>query len=82
MQRVTLVVPFAPPKLPSKKTAPSTPARQQQHRQGFARATIAAQWQPWRSYATLHLWQSLKQGDGLISNTIQTQMIDSKVSSR
>ena len=65
MQRVTLVAPFAPPKLPSKKTAPSTPARRS-----------------WRSYATLHLWQSLKQGDGLISNTIQTQMIDSKVSSR
>ena len=62
MQRVTLVAPFAPPKLPSKKTAPFTPAL--------------------RSYATLHLWQSLKQGDGLISNTIQTQMIGSKVSSR
>lgn len=28
---------------------------------------IAAPWQPWRSYATLHLWKSLERGKGLFA---------------
>jgi 3-methyladenine DNA glycosylase/8-oxoguanine DNA glycosylase len=43
---------------------------------------IAAQWQPWRSYATLHLWEALKQGDGFRSEIVQTTPVDSKVASR
>lgn len=39
---------------------------------------IAAQWQPWRSYATLHLWKSLEQGDCFISETIQNKIVYSK----
>ncbi len=43
---------------------------------------IAAQWQPWRSYATFHLWQSLKQGNGLIPETVQNKMTALKVATR
>jgi hypothetical protein len=43
---------------------------------------IAAQWQPWRSYATFRLWQSLKQGNGLILETVQNKIIELKVASR
>jgi 3-methyladenine DNA glycosylase/8-oxoguanine DNA glycosylase len=28
---------------------------------------IAASWQPWRSYATLHLWKSLERGKGVFA---------------
>lgn len=35
---------------------------------------IAAPWQPWRSYATHHLWKSLERGKGLFAvNTTQFQ---------
>jgi Metal binding domain of Ada len=43
---------------------------------------IAAQWQPWRSYATFHLWQALKQGNGLIPETVQNKMTALKVATR
>jgi AraC family transcriptional regulator of adaptative response / DNA-3-methyladenine glycosylase II len=36
---------------------------------------IAAQWQPWRSYATLHLWKSLEGGQGFMTKAIQTKPI-------
>lgn len=31
---------------------------------------IAAPWQPWRSYATLHLWKSLERGEGFGSEAV------------
>jgi AraC family transcriptional regulator of adaptative response / DNA-3-methyladenine glycosylase II len=31
---------------------------------------IAAPWQPWRSYATLHLWKSLERGEKFISELV------------
>jgi AraC family transcriptional regulator, regulatory protein of adaptative response / DNA-3-methyladenine glycosylase II len=32
---------------------------------------IAAQWQPWRSYATLHLWKALERGKSWISDPVE-----------
>jgi AraC family transcriptional regulator, regulatory protein of adaptative response / DNA-3-methyladenine glycosylase II len=40
---------------------------------------IAAPWQPWRSYATLHLWKSLERGEGFISEPAQTKRVCSMV---
>lgn len=34
---------------------------------------IAAQWQPWRSYAMLHLWKSLERKEKFISKPVYTQ---------
>ncbi len=31
---------------------------------------IAAQWQPWRSYAMLHLWKTLERGESWISDPV------------
>jgi AraC family transcriptional regulator, regulatory protein of adaptative response / DNA-3-methyladenine glycosylase II len=36
---------------------------------------IAAPWQPWRSYATLHLWKSLERGELLISESITPEAV-------
>lgn len=36
---------------------------------------IAAPWQPWRSYATLHLWKSLERKEVLISQPVDTQLV-------
>jgi AraC family transcriptional regulator, regulatory protein of adaptative response / DNA-3-methyladenine glycosylase II len=35
---------------------------------------IATQWQPWRSYATLHLWKSLERKEVFISEPIHAQV--------
>ncbi|NET31521.1 MAG: hypothetical protein F6K19_05910, partial [Cyanothece sp. SIO1E1] len=36
---------------------------------------IAAQWQPWRAYAALHLWKSLERPEGLSLQSAYTQTI-------
>jgi AraC family transcriptional regulator, regulatory protein of adaptative response / DNA-3-methyladenine glycosylase II len=36
---------------------------------------IAAPWQPWRSYATLHLWKSLERGELFISESITSEAV-------
>jgi AraC family transcriptional regulator, regulatory protein of adaptative response / DNA-3-methyladenine glycosylase II len=36
---------------------------------------IAAPWQPWRSYATLHLWKSLERGEVLVSELMTPQSV-------
>jgi AraC family transcriptional regulator of adaptative response / DNA-3-methyladenine glycosylase II len=40
---------------------------------------IATQWQPWRSYATLHLWKSLERKKGLLPELAQTKRMCSIV---
>jgi AraC family transcriptional regulator, regulatory protein of adaptative response / DNA-3-methyladenine glycosylase II len=36
---------------------------------------IAAPWQPWRSYATLHLWKSLERGEVFASESMTPQAV-------
>ncbi len=38
---------------------------------------IAAPWQPWRSYATLHLWKSLERGELFVAQPVHIPIIRS-----